>query len=43
VADISALERRMGETAAAVAAIYQRLVDRPAAEARITLGDETPH
>ncbi|MBL8644132.1 MAG: bifunctional [glutamine synthetase] adenylyltransferase/[glutamine synthetase]-adenylyl-L-tyrosine phosphorylase [Rhodospirillaceae bacterium] len=43
VADISALEVRIQAVAGAVAAIYERNIDRPANVARTKFGTELPH
>jgi [glutamine synthetase] adenylyltransferase / [glutamine synthetase]-adenylyl-L-tyrosine phosphorylase len=41
--DIEALEGHMKVTASKVAAIYDELIDRPAAAVRTTFGDNQPH
>lgn len=43
MADIAALEAHMAKTAAAVADIYDTIIDRPAKKARIKFGDAIPH
>jgi glutamate-ammonia-ligase adenylyltransferase len=41
--DMTALERNIATTAAAVAEIYESMIDRPAKKARIKFGDTIPH
>jgi glutamate-ammonia-ligase adenylyltransferase len=43
VPDITALEARMASVAATVAAIYDKIIDQPAAQARTKFGSELPH
>ena len=43
LADMTALERRIAETAVTIADIYDTLINRPAKKVRIKFGDTIPH